>query len=149
MDLTSNLKIKIIAEQGDKTYNYPMTVNKNFYTVNLDMLPAGVYSYRVFNDDGKDYKEGKFEISKFNIESRFLNINYSKLKKLAYQTNGKCYHHSDISFLIKNLIDNEDYETIQKVEKKSLPLIEFYFLIIILLLSITSEWLIRKNNGLI
>ncbi len=149
LDLTSNLKIKIIAEQGNNIYNYPMTVNKNFYTVNLDGLPAGVYSYRVFNDDGKDSKEGKFEISKFNIESRFLNINYGKLKQLAYQTNGKCYHHSDISFLIKNLIDNEDYETIQKVEKKSLPLIEFYFLIIILLLSITSEWLIRKNNGLI
>jgi hypothetical protein len=68
---------------------------------------------------------------------------------LALQTNGQLFYENTVDILISKLLANEHYKSIQKVEKKSVPLIHFKLLLLLLLLSLASEWFIRKYFGLI
>ena len=94
-------------------------------------------------------KAGKFEILPYNAETQFLNSNYSELKMLAKFSNGLSFTNINFDKLISKLVKNEQYKTVTNLEKKSLPLIESKYLLLLMLLSLSFEWLLRKYVGLI
>jgi hypothetical protein len=54
-----------------------------------------------------------------------------------------------IDELIKTLLQNENYKAIQKSIIKKVPLIDSVLLLILILISLVSEWFIRKYNGML
>jgi hypothetical protein len=91
---------------------------------------------------------GRFKILPFNIEAQFTNADVDQLRLLAAQTKGKAYFDSEVGNLIKLLISNDNFKSLQKVEKKSVPLIHFKWLLMMLIINLASEWFLRKYNGL-
>ena len=91
----------------------------------------------------------KRSILPFNIEAQFINADIDQLRLLAEQTKGKAYFDNEVGDLVNMLTDNDNFKSIQKVEKKSVPLIHFKWLLLILIISLGSEWFLRKYNGLI
>ena len=55
----------------------------------------------------------------------------------------------DILAVIKTLIDNQEYMAIEKKNSTNKPLIEMHWILILLSLSLVSEWFIRKYKGLL
>ena len=68
---------------------------------------------------------------------------------MALQTNGQLFYENTVDNLISKLMASKQYKSIQKVEKKSVPLINYKLLLLLLLLSLALEWFIRKYFGLI
>lgn len=139
------LKNKATGQQ----YEYPMVGVQNSYDVNLSALEPASYSFEVRVNNGTHRSFGAIEILDFNIEQQFINANVQKLKQLAANTEGTVYFDTQTDLLIAKLISDNRFSSIQKVIKKTVPLIDIKIWLLLLILSLTIEWFIRKYNGLI
>ena len=144
-----NLVIEIKSKNLSKPIIYDMILKNGLYEINLDNLMPGKYSYTIAFDDGKSSKKGKFEILPFNMETRFVNSNYRQLEKLANISGGKSFNSYEFENLIDELVKNDQFNSVKKLEKKSLSLININYLLLLFLVSLSIEWFIRKYNGLI
>ena len=84
------------------------------FSVNLDGLTAGKYNFSVKELNTNTSYSGHFEILDFDIEKQFVNPDVLKLKQLALQTNGKAFFEDQSAELIKTLLENKEYKSIEK-----------------------------------
>ena len=148
-DSRASLEIMVENTESNKKTVFPMLLKNNFYQVDLNSLSAGEYKYTVSVRDKNVSRSGTFTILDFNVEQQFLNADVGKLKRLATNTSGKSFFNNESSALINSLIQDDRFQSIQKREQKVVPLIDWKYLLILLLISLTAEWFIRKYNGLI
>jgi len=92
-------------------------------------------------------RSGVFTISEAGLEAQFTKANITKLNRLAKSTGGKVYHSKEIIGLIDAYVENEDYATLQKTVLKKQALIDWKWLLILLLSLLTIEWFVRKYYG--
>src|SRR5690606_21740472 len=99
--------------------------------------------------NSKTSYSGHFKILDFDIEKQFVNPDVEKLNQLAAQTQGKTHYPNQVDALIKNLLEDENYKVIQKEIVTRTPLIDWVWLLILLVITLASEWFIRKYNGML
>jgi hypothetical protein len=141
--------ISLINKDTKQQLEYPMIAVQNSYTVNLNTLETGNYSFEVNAENGAHRSFGAIEILDFNIEQQFINANVQKLEQLAIHTEGTAFFDTQTDELMSKLISDNRFSSIQKITKKTVPLIGIKFWLLLLLLSLAIEWFIRKYNGLI
>jgi len=148
-DEKARLNIAIINKQTKAVTNFDLLKGSNSYKVNLDGLPAGKYNFTVTELNSKEQYSNHFEILNFDIEKQFVNPDFQKLQQLATQTQGKVYLPNQNANLIQQLLKNEDYKAIQKNVITQDSLIDWSYLLVIIAFLLTTEWLVRKYNGLL
>ena len=99
--------------------------------------------------NSKTTYSSQFEILDFDIEKQFVNPDMEKLTQLAVQTKGKVYFPDQASELINALLENDEYKAIQKNNSTKSPLIGWVWLLIVIAALLSTEWFIRKYNGLL
>ena len=148
-DEKARLNIAVVNTQTKVVTNYDLVKRSNSFKVNLDGLPAGKYNFTVTELNSKEKYSNQFEILEFNIEKQFVNPNFRKLQQLATQTKGKVFLPNQSTDLIQQLLKNEDYKAIQKNVITQNPLIDWTWLLVIIAFLLSTEWLVRKYNGLL
>ncbi len=148
-DEKARLSISIRNRKTNQNKNYDLLKGNNSYKVNLDGLVAGVYDFSVKELNSNTIYSGRFEVLDFDIEKQFVNPDVEKLTQLASQTNGKVVYPNQVNALIKTLLENENYKAVQKEIIKKEPLIDWTWLLILIAISLASEWFIRKYNGML
>lgn len=148
-DEKARLNIAIINTQTKSVKNYDLLKGSNFYKVNLDGLPAGKYNFTVTELNSNKKHSNQFEILDFDIEKQFVNPDFPKLNQLASQTQGKVYLPNQSANLIQQLLKNEEYKTTQKKVITSTPLIDWTWILVIIIFLLSTEWFVRKYNGLL
>ncbi len=143
--LTINLKNK--KTNSSKTYDF--LKGSGEYKVNLNGLDAGVYTFTVTENTSKTSYNGSFEVLDFEIEKQFVNPDLTRLEQLAANTKGTVYYPDTADKLIDFLKNNENYKAVQKEITKKAPLIDWIWLLVLLAVTLASEWFIRKYNGLL
>lgn len=148
-DENAKLTISLTNKATKQTKNYDLLQSTNSYKVNLDGLSAGIYSFKVVEAKSKATYTSSFKVLDFDIEKQFVNPDLNKLMQLASQTNGKVFHPNQVDDLVKSLLENEDYKAVQKAITKKTPLVDWIWLLILIAISLASEWFIRKYHGLL
>lgn len=148
-DEKARLTISVTNRQTKKVKNYNLLRGTNSFETNLDGLSAGKYNFLITELNSRDSYSGHFEIIDYDIEKQFVNPDFAKLNSLANHTNGKIYYPSQTNDLINRLVAQENYTAIQKNVIVRNPLIEWSSLLLIIAAILTSEWFIRKYNGLL
>jgi hypothetical protein len=149
LDEKARLTISVTDTKTKQIKKYDLLRDSNAFKVSLDGLIAGQYTFTVKElNSNASYTNG-FEILDFDIEKQFVNPDLTKLKQLASQTNGKAYVPNQIDDLVKILLANEDYKAVQKSIVKKTPIIDWVWLLILIAISLASEWFIRKYNGML
>ena len=148
-DDKAQLTIQVVNSKTKASKKYDLLKATNSYKVNLDGLEAGNYSFKVTEKQSNSSFSGSFEVLDFEIEKQFVNPDKSRLEQLATNTNGKVYYPNQIENLIKSLLENENYIPTQKETIKKSPLIDWIWLLILVVLSLATEWFVRKYNGLL
>jgi len=164
----SNAPIRISAYYTDKNYQFdprasllfsvtntvtkeqrefPFSLAHNSFQVVVENLVPGNYQYVVTVAGQKSMRSGVFTISEAGLEAQFTKANTTKLNRLAKSTGGKVYHSKEIIGLIDAYVENEDYATLQKTVLKKQTLIDWKWLLILLLSLLTIEWFVRKYYG--
>ncbi|MBD0822759.1 VWA domain-containing protein [Aestuariibaculum marinum] len=148
-DERETLNITVINKESNESKTFPLILKGNNYEVNLSSLPPSEYTFTVEAEEANISKSGSFTILEYNVEQQFLNADVTKLQNLATNSSGKAYFIADTNDLVNDLLSDSRYSAIQKSHKNSLPLIDWKYLLIIIALSLSAEWFLRKYNGLI
>jgi hypothetical protein len=148
-DEKARLTISATNVKTKQTKNYDLLKGNNSYIVNLDGLSAGQYNFSVKELNSKTTYSSHFEILDFNIEKQFVNPDVEKLNQLATQTQGKVYYPNQVDALIKTLLENDNYKAVQKSVITKTPLIDWIWLLILIVISLSAEWFVRKYNGML
>ena len=148
-DDKARLTIKVTNTETKQTKNYDLLKGNNSFSVNLDGLVAGKYNFTVKELNTITVYSSHFEILDFDIEKQFVNPDVQKLKQLALQTNGKAFFENQVDNLVQTLLENKEYKSIEKNISTKTPLIDWIWLLILIAALLTTEWFVRKYNGLL
>ena len=127
----------------------PFILKNNNYQADLSGFTPGQYDFTVRANNGEASYSGSFQILDYNVEQQFLNANVTKLQQLATNSQGSSYFIANTDNLASDLLKDIRYLTVQKTTKNVVPLIDFKYLLALIVLSLALEWFIRKYNGLI
>ncbi len=148
-DARASLEL-LLKDLNSKTEKrIPFVLKNNNYQVDLSGLKASKYDFTVRSKTQNISKSGTFEVLEYNIEQQFLNADLNRLKQLGQHTGGTTYFATQIEDVIEELLENKNYKVIQKSTKNTIPLIDWKYLLGLLILSLAVEWFLRKYNGLI
>lgn len=149
LDRNANLLLQLSSEGKNLNREIPMLFKGSYFEADLSNLPSGQYNFTVNEKNENISNSGSFKILEFNPEQQFLSANHEKLLKLANASNGKLYFMDQLDSLASHLSSNELYVPIQKSKRKVVSLIDFRFILGIMVLAFALEWFIRKFNGLL
>lgn len=148
-DEKARLSISVFNKNTKQIKSYDLLKTNSAYIVNLDGLLAGQYTFAVKELNSNTVYNGYFEILDFDIEKQFVNPDVAKLNQLANLTQGRVYFPNQTEQLIKVLLENENYTPVQKTIVKKTPIIDWLWLLVIIAVSLATEWFIRKYNGML
>ncbi|MFT5078723.1 MAG: hypothetical protein ACI917_001239, partial [Patiriisocius sp.] len=143
------LNITVVDEETQKRAVYPMLLRNNFFEVDLSSLSAGNYKYTVATQGQSVARSGNFAIIGYYAEKQFNSADVTKLRVLATYTEGSLFATNQYEKLSSALVSDARFATIQKSEQKTVPLIDWKYLLGLIALTLALEWFIRKYNGLI
>lgn len=148
-DANANLNISLKHKITNKITTYPFVLKNSNYQVDLNGLDVGAYSFTVTVENENTSKSGELTILEYNVEQQFLNANVTKLQQLASNSRGQAFFIKNTADLARLLSTDNRFTTVQKSTKKEVPLIDFKYLLGLIILSLVAEWFTRKYNGLI
>jgi len=148
-DEKARLTISVTNAETKQSKNYDLLKGNNSFSANLDGLAAGKYNFTVKELNSNTSYSSRFEILDFDIEKQFVNPDVQKLKQLALQTNGKAFFQNQADDLIQQLLENKEYKSIEKNISTKTPLIDWVWLLVLIAALLTTEWFVRKYNGLL
>lgn len=141
--LIFNIKNNLTNER----FSYPFSLAKNSYQLSIESLEPGEYTYTVIVEGQNISKGGVFKVNEYSAEEQFTNANQVKLAKIAEKTEAKHYYTSETQQLISDLLNNTDFKTTQKSIEKKESLIDWKWILFILVGLLAIEWFTRKYHG--
>ncbi len=148
-DNSASLTIMLKNKVDNSLKEVPLLLNSGNYTVDLSGINSGLYDFTIKHNSEAVSASGSFQVLEYNVEQQFLNADIDKLKTIADKSNGNYFFSQQSNQLINNLLGDKRYATIQKSTKNIVPLIDWKYLLGLIVLSLFIEWFIRKYNGLI
>ncbi len=140
------LQLKLKGERSMQ--EFPMLLKGSFYEADLSNMPPGEYTFMVKVANENISKSGSFNILDFDVEQQFTSSNYKKLDRLAASTGANLYFPAQTNDLIADLMVENKFTPIQKSHQNVVSLLDFKFLLAIIISALSIEWFIRKYNGL-
>lgn len=148
-DKNAKVSIKVTNTDTQKSQINPMVLKNGFFEADLSNLVAGEYDFVVSVEKESKIEKGSFVISEFDMENQFVSSDNLKMEKLAVNSGGKIFYPAQIDVLLKDLSTNDAYVPTEKSTENIVSLIDFKFLLGIIVFAFAAEWFIRKYNGLI
>jgi hypothetical protein len=149
LNVATNAKLWLTVTNKESNFisKIPFTFVNNRFIVELSNIPENEYTYTVTVENESDNVTGMFKVLPFDVEQQFTQANDEPLKKIASKTGGVIFYNNQGSDLIDLLKSDTRFKSIQKTTIKRTPLIDWKWLLGLLLLSLSVEWFTRKYFG--
>ncbi|MEP3968429.1 MAG: hypothetical protein ABJM08_05405, partial [Nonlabens sp.] len=141
------LNIVLKNKETEERITRPFVLNGNSYSVDLSGLNAGDYLFTVKVENDELSRSGSFSILEYDIEKQQVNANDAGMKKLVGTSN--VMYQGQVNELINKLNTDPLLQTIERATIKQSSLIDWQYLLGIILLLLGLEWFLRKYNGLV
>ena len=148
-NLNLDLSSPLVLYLDGKEQEYPMYVNKGYYEAQLNELVPGDYRFRVVDPATEAMRSGSFEVVSYSAEQMSLTSDVSSMTYLAGKTEGRIFYPSEMELALSHLMDEPAFKPVEKIEKKRISLIDQKWLLALIVLSLSIEWIIRKYRGLV
>lgn len=162
----ANEQIKITARTYDSNFNFdrnaelelkikgkeekvPFVLTNSGYEAIIDHLKSGEYEFVVKDMNKGNQIKGMITVGEFSVEQELTYSNFNDLNTIARSSNGKLFYPKQKNDLIKQLLQNKKFVSIQKEELSEDSLIDWRWLLGLIIVSLTTEWFIRKYRGLV
>jgi len=149
LDTRAKLVLHLKNLQTNETKQYPLLLNKNTYELNLTGMKSGNYSFYVNVENQNITRGGRFTVLDYNIEQQFTHANTDALGTIARNSDGKLFYIDSGGQVVDELVQNTNYKSIQKRSEKLVPIIDWQWLLGLIVFFFSAEWFIRKYRGMI
>lgn len=139
--------VKVINERGDgEVFSFVTTDGRTSYSAKV--LPEGVYSYEAkATVGGKEHiVKGAFVVTKQVVESNDLVANHHVLRSLARKNKGTFISLGGDEKLSTIVGKSHGQQLIHSSERE-IDIVDFIWVLFVLVLLVSTEWFIRKANG--
>jgi hypothetical protein len=150
-ELISNPEVTLVlTNEKNQQFNYTFTKTNTSYKLKIGSLPPGEYTYKAITNNGSKALEQKeiINVKQLFAEQTQTIADHQLLSQLAYKNNGKMVYPKELEKLADELLNSSTIKTITYSHKDISELIDLKILFFILLAFLTTEWFIRKYNGL-
>ena len=147
-DPRADLNLSLKNADG-KNQQIPLSLNKNRYQVKLENLPAGKYGFIVDVAGEGLSKSGNFELIPFDVEKQFVRANLETMAAVAANQEQELFFSNDFEKLKLLLLQDNSYIPVQKSHQNNVPLIDWYYLLGLIVTFLSAEWFLRKYYGYI
>ncbi len=139
----------LITNEDGKEYSYSFSTNEEVYQLSIGTLPAGLYSFRAETDPGTGIliKTGNFVVNPLNLEDINTVADHRLLNAMADETGGTSFMPGDIDNLIELIKNRDDIKPVVYSKKRYTDLVDFFPLLLLLILMMSIEWFLRKFHG--
>ena len=138
-----------VANSEGNTFPFVFSKTTNAYHLNGGVLPVDNYTWdaRVRVGDILYRDNGEFTVSALNIEMVNTIADHNLLYQLAVKHNGQMLSLSQMDDFPQIIKEREDIKTITYTEKRYLELVNVFWVFLIIIAILATEWFIRKFNG--
>ncbi len=143
----NTIQLEVRDEQGRIT-NYSYTISPGGSRYRIGGLKEGVYRFKASTrlNDKMEEVNGQFLVKSQNLEDQNLTADFSLLRKLSLETDGKFYRANQLSVLASDLEKTKAASLIHSDESFN-QLINLKWVFFLLLILISTEWFLRKYMG--
>lgn len=139
------------ADGNSEDFSQPFarTATQRTYNVNLGVLSAGSYRYHASTvyEGEKLTAEGAFVVEDFDLEAVTLTADHALLRTMALATGGEVVAADSVMLLVDKLAQRSDIKTLITSRMRYDELLRLPWLLVVLLLLLSVEWVVRKYNG--
>ncbi len=149
-DVRMDIKSDANNPDSHRDYSFLFTRNAQSYQLNAGNLPAGEYTYTAGVKLGNKSlsAHGQFNVKALNQEARQSTANHQLLYAMAKQSGGEMLQPSQISRLADLIRKNETIKTVEYEDRHYTDLIDMKWMFILILLLLSTEWFMRKREGI-
>jgi len=149
-ELITDPEVEITIKNEDgKVFPFAFTKSGNSYRLNAGIFPGGSYTFLAKTKVGNEvYQQaGAFTVSVINLETFTSSADHSLMFNLAARHNGSMVFPAAIKDLAAKINAREDIKTIRYTHKSYTELLNLYWVMILLLVLVGTEWFLRKRAG--
>lgn len=142
-----NQEISMVIKNEDGTeYPFSFAATDNFYTLEAGRFPQGTYTYTAtVSVDGVVLKRtGSFFVLPLLAEYSQTRANHDVLRSLSEQTGGIMVFPNQLETLLDTISANRNIVSVAHSSRNRSLLIDIPFVLIVLLISASLEWFLRK-----
>lgn len=146
----ATVQIEIRGKNYNKLLDMVSTGNGNYYA-KIVSLPKGEYSFvakAILNNSQLGNTEGRFSVGAINFELLDLTMNKSMLQMLSKYSNGVFYE-NNAEGLENQILKLKNFTTTNKLVQNEFEFINRWWALILIVLTLSIEWFIRKKLSLI
>jgi len=139
----------VLNNDENEDIKYDFARNPKDYVLSLGKLKSGKYSWKAsasFN--GKIVKkQGEFVVEDVSLEALSTHANHNLLHQISEKTNGTFYVLSSIDELFNEIENRNDIVNVLYEQSSFNDLIDWKWLLFLIVLLLALEWLIRRYSG--
>lgn len=142
-------KLKFSYKKDGVINNLEFDEIDDFYTLSLGVLKPGKYLWNSkLQYNGKAYeKKGEFIVEEITIEDLDSRTNVELLSQIAAQSKGEFYWLNNGGKVVERIKEKGSIASIYNDQITIIPLINFNWLLIFLIVCISIEWFLRRFLG--
>lgn len=144
-DPNKKITLSVTNKNTEQNYSYAFLLKDNKYSVKINDLDGGDYSYIIEVEDENVSESGEFKVIDFMIERTFYRANKEKLETLS----DTFFYEDQLESLKEYLTSSQEFKPIQKNIAKKESLINWKILLVFIVVFLSLEWFSRKYYGLI
>ena len=149
-ELINNKEIALeIKNESGEEFDFQFSKVNQGYFLDIGILENGHYSFVAKVVGSSVVKSGVFDVKKLQLEQMNLVANHGLLFKISELSNGKLFYRNEIDLLSEELNKSSKNQKLIHSKEKLTSLINIPLILLSLLLLISTEWFVRKYNGLI
>jgi len=139
----------VLTDENQKESKYQFGVNEQAYHLDLGKLPAGKYSWIAHTSISGKYhqKKGEFVVKPSFLEQTEGKANHTVLRQIATSGQGTFHLLENYRQTVEELKKRTDFNSINYQETSFKELIEYFILFVLLVLTLSSEWFLRRYWG--
>jgi hypothetical protein len=138
-----------LIDSAGSELNYLFDPLEQDYELNLGFLSAGDYLFKAETQlgDQKFIKEGRFSVQPVQLENQETKADFALLNAIATSTGGRFFPMNAVGDLIQELKASQNIAPKYNTEKTINEIINWKWLLFLLIILLSMEWFLRKFWG--
>jgi hypothetical protein len=150
LELTVKPKISfLLVDEEGKSSTYEFAVTGNSYNLPLGTLKPGKYTWIASSNyaSKKHEKKGFFIIEDLDIESINTKANHQVLRQISSQSSGTYHDLKNYEKLVEEIGNREDISEMSYKENSYNNLLDYLWVLLLIIVLLSTEWFLRRYNG--